>query len=119
MGAGKPGDIDYLARIARPDIGLVNNVASAHLERLGSERGVAETKGAIYAALPGDGIAIINADDAYADYFASLAGGRRIVRFGFDHRADVTRDARRARIHAEDAAWSYDGRALRNPAVTT
>jgi UDP-N-acetylmuramoyl-tripeptide--D-alanyl-D-alanine ligase len=90
MGAGKPGDIEYLARIARPDLGLVNNVAPAHLERLGSERGVAETKGAIYAALPADGIAIINADDAYADYFASLANGRRVVRFGLEHKADIT-----------------------------
>ena len=44
MGAGKPGDIDYLARIARPEIALVNNVAPAHLERMGSEQGVAETK---------------------------------------------------------------------------
>src|SRR5690348_11605368 len=96
MGAGKPGDIAYLARIARPFIGLVNNVAPAHLERLGSERGVAETKGAIHSALPGDGVAIINADDAYADYFASLADGRRIVRFGLEHKADVgaTLDAR-------------------------
>jgi UDP-N-acetylmuramoyl-tripeptide--D-alanyl-D-alanine ligase len=89
MGAGKPGDIEYLARIARPDVGLVNNVAPAHLERLGSERGVAETKGAIYSALPGDGVAIVNADDAYADYFASLANGRRIVRFGLERKADV------------------------------
>jgi len=89
MGAGKPGDIAYLARIARPFVGLVNNVAPAHLERLGSERGVAETKGAIYAALPADGIAIINADDAYADYFVGLAGKRRIVRFGLDAKADV------------------------------
>ncbi|HKE47697.1 MAG TPA: UDP-N-acetylmuramoyl-tripeptide--D-alanyl-D-alanine ligase [Rhodanobacteraceae bacterium] len=90
MGAGKPGDIAYLARIARPGVGLVNNVAPAHLERLGSERGVAETKGAIYSALPDTGIAIVNADDAYADYFAGLAGERRIVRFGLDHKADVT-----------------------------
>lgn len=90
MGAGKPGDIAYLARIARPDIGLVNNVAPAHLERLGSERGVAETKGAIYAWLPPDGTAIINADDAYAGYFAELASPRRIVRFGLEARADVT-----------------------------
>jgi UDP-N-acetylmuramoyl-tripeptide--D-alanyl-D-alanine ligase len=89
MGAGKPGDIAYLSRIARPDIGLVNNVASAHLERLGSERGVAETKGAIYSALPENGIAIINADDAHADYFAELAGTRRIVRFGLEADADV------------------------------
>ena len=90
MGAGKPGDIAYLARIARPDIGLVNNVAPAHLERLGSERGVAETKGAIYSWLPPNGTAIINADDAYADYFAELAAPRRIVRFGLDAKADVT-----------------------------
>jgi UDP-N-acetylmuramoyl-tripeptide--D-alanyl-D-alanine ligase len=90
MGAGKPGDIDYLARIALPEVGLVNNVAPAHLERLGSERGVAETKGAIYSALPATGIAVINADDAYADYFASLAGARRVVRFGIDAEANVT-----------------------------
>ena len=92
MGAGKPGDIAYLARIARPQVALVNNVAPAHLERLGSERGVAETKGAIYSALPADGVAIINADDAYADHFANLAGSRRIVRFGLDGHADVGAD---------------------------
>jgi UDP-N-acetylmuramoyl-tripeptide--D-alanyl-D-alanine ligase len=92
MGAGKPGDIEYLARIARPDIGLVNNVAPAHLERLGSERGVAETKGAIYAALPASGIAIVNADDAYAGYFAEIAAPRRIVRFGLESKADIGAD---------------------------
>jgi UDP-N-acetylmuramoyl-tripeptide--D-alanyl-D-alanine ligase len=92
MGAGKPGDIAYLARIARPDIGLVNNIAPAHLERLGSERGVAETKGAIYTALPANGVAIINTDDAHADYFADLAGQRRIVRFGLEAAADVSAD---------------------------
>ncbi|HVT31596.1 MAG TPA: UDP-N-acetylmuramoyl-tripeptide--D-alanyl-D-alanine ligase [Rhodanobacteraceae bacterium] len=89
MGAGKPGDIEYLARIARPDIGLVNNVAPAHLERLGSERGVAETKGAIYTALPASGVAIVNADDAYAGYFAEIAAPRRIVRFGLESKADI------------------------------
>jgi UDP-N-acetylmuramoyl-tripeptide--D-alanyl-D-alanine ligase len=52
MGAGKPGDIAYLAAIARPDIGLVTLIAPAHLERMGSIEGVAETKGALYQALP-------------------------------------------------------------------
>ena len=89
MGAGKPGDIAYLARIAQPNVALVNNVAAAHLERMGNLQGVAETKGAIYRALPPDGIAVINADDAFADYFAVLAGARRIVRFGLLRRADV------------------------------
>ena len=61
MGAGKPGDIAYLAGIARPEIGLVNNIAPAHLERMGSLEGIAETKGALYSALPAHGIAVIRA----------------------------------------------------------
>src|SRR6185312_13210453 len=81
MGAGKPGDIAYLAAIARPEIGLVNNIAPAHLERMGSVEGVAETKGALYQALPADGVAIINADDTFAGFFAGLAGTRQILRF--------------------------------------
>ena len=68
---------------------LVNNVAAAHLERMGSLQGVAQTKGAIYRALPADGIAVINADDAFADYFSVLAAPRRVVTFGLLHRADV------------------------------
>jgi UDP-N-acetylmuramoyl-tripeptide--D-alanyl-D-alanine ligase len=89
MGAGQPGDIAYLANIARPSIGLVNNVAAAHLERMGSLLGVAETKGAIYEALPPDGVAVINADDAFAPLFVQRAGARRIVRFGLEGTAEV------------------------------
>jgi UDP-N-acetylmuramoyl-tripeptide--D-alanyl-D-alanine ligase len=92
MGAGKPGDIAYLAAIARPDIGLVNTIAPAHLERMGSVEGVAETKGALYQALPVDGVAIINADDAFASFFTGLAGSRRQLRFGLDHKADIGAD---------------------------
>jgi UDP-N-acetylmuramoyl-tripeptide--D-alanyl-D-alanine ligase len=98
MGAGKPGDIAYLAAIARPDIGLVNTIAPAHLERMGSVEGVAETKGALYQALPADGVAIINADDAFASFFAGLAGTRRQLRFGLDHKADVGADILEQRV---------------------
>jgi UDP-N-acetylmuramoyl-tripeptide--D-alanyl-D-alanine ligase len=89
MGAGKPGDIAYLAAIARPDVGVVNLIAPAHLERMGSIEGVAETKGALYQALPADGVAIVNADDAFASFFDGLAGGRKLLHFGLDHPADV------------------------------
>ena len=84
MGAGKPGDIAYLTAIARPDVALVNNVAPAHLERMGSLLGIADTKAAIYDALPADGVAVINADDAFAPYFAERAHGRRLIRFGLE-----------------------------------
>lgn len=90
MGAGKPGDIAYLVRVARPDVSLVNNIAPAHLERMGSLLGIADTKAAIYDALPADGVAAINADDAFAPYFEQRAAGRRVIRFGLDASAEVT-----------------------------
>ena len=95
MGAGKPGDIAYLAAIARPEIGLVNNIAPAHLERMGTLEGIAETKGAIYAALPPSGVAVINADDAFASAFIARSGTRNVISFGLDHDAEVS-----AKIHA-------------------
>ena len=90
MGAGKPGDIAYLTAIARPDVALVNNIAPAHLERMGSLLGVADTKAAIYDALPSGGVAVINADDAFAPYFAERAHGHRLIRFGLEASADIT-----------------------------
>lgn len=82
MGAGAPGDIAYLTAIARPDVSIVNNIGPAHLERMGSLLGIADTKAAIYDALPADGVAVINADDAFAPYFAERAQGRRHIHFG-------------------------------------
>ncbi|RNF84289.1 UDP-N-acetylmuramoyl-tripeptide--D-alanyl-D-alanine ligase [Montanilutibacter psychrotolerans] len=89
MGAGKPGDIAYLTAIARPQVALVNNIAPAHLERMGSLLGVADTKAAVYDALPADGVAVINDDDAFAPYFAERAHGRRILRFGLDGNPEI------------------------------
>ena len=89
MGAGKPGDIAYLAAIARPEIGLVNNIAPAHLERMGTLERIAETKGAIYAALPPNGVAVVNADDAFAAWFTNTTSVRNVLRFGIEQPADV------------------------------
>ena len=89
MGAGKHGDIAYLAAIARPEIGLVNNIAPAHLERMGSLEGIAETKGALYTSLPAQGVAVINADDTFATFFTNLASTRHVIRFGVRRDADV------------------------------
>ena len=90
MGAGKPGDIAYLAAIARPEIGLVNNIAPAHLERMGTLEGIAETKGTIYAALPPSGVAVVNADDAFAGTFIARSGTRNVISFGIEHAAEVS-----------------------------
>lgn len=90
MGAGKPGDIAYLAAIARPAVGIITNIAPAHVARLGSVEGVAETKAALYEALPADGVAVVPADDAFTTYFLRVAGNRQVLRFGLEKGADVS-----------------------------
>ena len=104
MGAGKPGDVVWLTAVARPDVALVNNVAPAHLERMGSLLGVAQTKGAIYDALPADGVAVINADDAFAQYFAGRSHGRRVIRFALEASADVI--ARDVRVDEDGSSFT-------------
>jgi UDP-N-acetylmuramoyl-tripeptide--D-alanyl-D-alanine ligase len=56
---------------------------------MGNLLGVAETKGAIYEALSDDGVAVINADDTFAPFFAQIVGHRRSFRFGIENDADV------------------------------
>jgi len=90
MGTGKPGDIAYLTAIAAPDVSIVNNVAPAHLERMGSLLEIANTKAAVYDDLRDGGVAVINADDAFSPYFAARAGGHQVIRFGLEVSADVT-----------------------------
>jgi UDP-N-acetylmuramoyl-tripeptide--D-alanyl-D-alanine ligase len=66
MGAGNPGDIAHLARVARPQLGLVLNVGPAHLPTLGGIEGVAKAKAELVEALPPavrGGFALLNADD--------------------------------------------------------
>ncbi|MGQ4660206.1 UDP-N-acetylmuramoyl-tripeptide--D-alanyl-D-alanine ligase [Lysobacter sp. F6437] len=104
MGAGKPGDIAYLTTVVRPDAALVNNVAPAHLERMGSLLGVADTKAAIYDALPADGVAVINADDAFAPYFAERAHGRQLIRFALEASGDV--GAHDIRVNADGSGFT-------------
>ncbi len=90
MGMNHPGEIDYLTRIARPTIALINNAAAAHLAGLGTVENVARAKGEIFAGLNDDGVAIINADDEFAPLWRGLVGKRRIISFGLQNPADVT-----------------------------
>jgi len=81
MGANHRGEIAYLSDIAKPDIALVNNAGQAHLEGFGSIQGVAEAKAEIYQGLSENGVAVINRDDAYSDYWHTLCKKHRIVDF--------------------------------------
>lgn len=89
MGANHRGEIAYMTKIARPDVAVITNAGPAHLEGFGGLDGVAQGKGEIYQGLGLDGIAVINADDAYAGYWREVAKDYTQLTFGFSAQADV------------------------------
>ena len=93
MGASGPNEIGYLCSIAKPQITAVNNVMPAHVEGFGSVDGIATAKGQIYTSLENGGIAVINADDNYADYWRSgMPEGVRTLEVGFGHQCAIHPD---------------------------
>ncbi|MDD5179929.1 MAG: UDP-N-acetylmuramoyl-tripeptide--D-alanyl-D-alanine ligase [Gallionellaceae bacterium] len=89
MGMNHSGEIDYLTRLAHPDVAVINNAGSAHLAGLGSVEAVARAKGEILAGLPENGSAVINADDAYAPLWRELAGNHMVTEFGLERNVAV------------------------------
>jgi UDP-N-acetylmuramoyl-tripeptide--D-alanyl-D-alanine ligase len=82
------GEIARLAEIARPEVGVVLAVHPTHLERAGSIERIAQAKSELPAALPADGLAVLNADDRRVA--AMRAVTRAAVRtFGLGPEADV------------------------------
>jgi UDP-N-acetylmuramoyl-tripeptide--D-alanyl-D-alanine ligase len=73
MGVRRVGDIERLAEVARPDVGVVTSVDMAHVEYLGDLDGVARAKGELVAALPASGLAVLNFDDPRVRDMASLS----------------------------------------------
>jgi UDP-N-acetylmuramoyl-tripeptide--D-alanyl-D-alanine ligase len=63
LGMNRPGEIQRLAEICLPDIGLITNIGPAHLEGLGSMKAVTKAKGELLGKIKPDGTAILNADD--------------------------------------------------------
>lgn len=90
MGANHPCEIAYLTGLAQPDVALINNAGPCHLEGFGDVAGVARGKGEIFQGLSLGGVAIINRDDPYADYWSGLNSGCRIIDFGLEQPATVS-----------------------------
>ena len=88
LGAGKPGDIARLCEMARPNIAILLNVASAHLANFGSLDAISNTKGALLDDLPADGLAVINADDPRVADWQVRARPTRCLTFGVNGKAD-------------------------------
>ena len=106
MGMNHAGELRELAAIARPDIAVVTNAGSAHVEFFDSMEGVAMAKRELVESLAREGIAVLNADDARVAAFAAVHGGRTIT-FGVCEGAEVR--ARDVRESAAATCFRVDG----------
>ena len=103
MGMNHAGEIRALAAVARPNIGVVTNVGAAHMESFDSVDGIAAAKRELIEALPPEGTAVLNADDARVAAFAAAHPGP-VVTYG---------ESEKATVRAEDVRFSEEGVAFR------
>lgn len=116
MGANHLGEIAQLAGIAEPAIGIVTNAGAAHLEGFGTLEGVAQGKGELFEALPASGVAIINADDVFADRWRARSNATTTLSFGLQQPADFS--ATEVRSHSDEQGFRSDF-TLNSPAGQT
>lgn len=97
VGTNARGEIENLAKVVRPDVAVLTLVAAAHTEGLGTVEDVAVEKGALLAALPPSGLAVVNADDTRAVAQLSRSTARHARTYGFTATADYRIAERRPR----------------------
>lgn len=88
MGMSARGEIKLLAQIAQPDIGVITNVAKAHLKQLGTLKNIAQAKKELIDHLGKNKLAILNYDNTYTSQMIPNTKAE-VISFGFDQRADI------------------------------
>ena len=88
MGANHVGEIDYLSRMARPDVAILNNAGRAHIGEFGSEEAIAHAKAEILNGLNDEGVFIYHADSKWVPLWKTLASKVNSLSFGKSLQAD-------------------------------
>lgn len=90
MGMSSFGEIARLVEIAPPEIGVVGNVGTAHIEFFGSQDAIARAKAELIDGIKPNGTAVLNADDARVVAMLARRSDLKAISFGIEARADVT-----------------------------
>ena len=101
MGARHKGDIARLSLIAKPNIGVVLTVGSAHLGEFGSVEAIAETKSELISSLDESSTAVLGTYDSFTPEMAKLHKGR-VIFFGDD------KDVRAADIEIREGCPHFE-----------
>jgi len=102
MGSRGPGHITDLCRIARPTIGVITTVGTAHTSEFGDVATVARAKSELVATLPADGLAVLNADVALVAAMASSTDAE-VITYGLGAGATPTPTVRAENIELDEA----------------
>lgn len=87
LGANHLGEIAYTTDLVKPDVATIVNAAASHLEGFGSLLGVARAKSEIFKGLPENGVAIVNADSQFADFWFGKLKRNRTLSFSPDSKS--------------------------------
>ncbi len=87
MGMDKPGEIDLLARLVRPDIGVITNIGLAHIENLGSQEGIFQAKMELTGYFDERNVLIAARDEEFLNR-ERIRGPYRLVLAGTDGKSD-------------------------------
>ena len=91
VGMSKPGEINNLSKLIKPDIAIITNIGEAHIENFKSLKGIADAKGEIINNINKNGTIILNKDDKYFNHLKKKAKLKNlnIVSFGLSKKSDV------------------------------
>ncbi len=108
IGMNHPGEIAPLAKMARPHVALVTNVAAVHMAAFDDLAGIAREKGSIFSGLVKGGTAIFNSDPVSVETLAKAArqAGAGCIRFGAQAGADFQLE----KVQLGDATTIINGR---------
>lgn len=111
MGMYAAGDIALLTSIARPDVGIVTNVAPIHLERMGSIERIARAKSELVAGLEANGLAVLNGDDEWTRAMAVSSGIAEVLLVGYARDCDYrVAEVRRSGLEGISFTVEAEGR---------
>ncbi len=91
VGMNKGGEIDYLTKIIKPDVGVITNISYAHIKNFKNLNGIAKAKSEIIDNIIENGTLVINSDDSFYEYFKkkALKNKLKIISFGKKNKANI------------------------------
>ena len=117
MGMSNLGEIEYLSRIAEPDIAIVTNIGSSHMEHLGSRENICRAKMEIVKGLKPGGTLLLNGDEPLLRSYPTL--GFRPVFVGIDTECDFRAVNIRYEVCHTVFDIRYSGGLIRNVTIPT